>query len=49
MRVLALSPGSLQLQLERLPALAAVAEQLEAQIQVACEPAHRALELASRR
>ena len=37
------SPGSLQLQLERLPALAAVAEQLEAQIQVACEPAHRAL------
>ena len=43
MRVLALSPGSLQLQLERLPALAAVAEQLEAQIQVACEPAHRAL------
>ena len=43
MRVLALSPGSLQLQLERLPALAAVAEQLGAQIQVACEPAHRPL------
>ena len=43
MRVLALSPGSLLQQLERLPALAAVAEQLEAQIQVACEPSHRAL------
>ena len=43
MRVLALSPGSLQQQLERLPALAAVSDQLGADIQVACEPAHRAL------
>ena len=43
MRVLALSPGSLQQQLERLPALATVSDQLGADIQVACEPAHRAL------
>lgn len=43
MRVLALSPGSLQQQLERLPALAAAAEQLQASLQVACDPAHRAL------
>ena len=43
MRVLALSPGSLQQQLERLPALAAAADQLEASLQVACDPSHRAL------
>jgi len=35
MRVLALSPGSLQQQLERLPALAAIAAQLGATLQVA--------------
>ena len=43
MRVLALSPGSLQQQLERLPALAAAADQLEASLQVACDPSHSAL------
>ena len=43
MRVLALSPGSLQQQLERLPALAAAADQLEASLQVACDPSHRGL------
>ena len=41
MRVLALSPGTLQQQLERLPALAATAEQLQATIQVACPMAVR--------
>ncbi|RZO13716.1 MAG: lipopolysaccharide heptosyltransferase family protein [Synechococcus sp. MED-G135] len=41
MRVLVLSPGTLQQQLERLPALAAAAEQLNATIQVACPLAHR--------
>ena len=41
MRVLALSPGTLQQQLERLPAVAAAAEQLEATLQVACPVAHR--------
>ena len=43
MRVLALSPGSLQQQLERLPALAATAEQLQASLQVACDPSHMGL------
>ena len=43
MRVLALSPGSLQQQLERLPALAAAADQLEASLQVACDPSHLGL------
>ena len=43
MRVLALSPGSLQQQLERLPALAATAEQLQASLQVACDPSHLGL------
>ena len=38
MRVLALSPGSLQLQLERLPALAVICDQLGAKLQVACDP-----------
>ena len=41
MRVLALSPGTLQQQLERLPALASAAEQLNATLQVACPMAHR--------
>ena len=41
MRVLALSPGSLQQQLERLPVVAATAEQLESTVQVACPIAHR--------
>ena len=41
MRVLALSPGSLQQQLERLPLIAAAAEQLHATVQVACPIAHR--------
>ena len=41
MRVLALSPGSLQQQLERLPVIAAAAEQLKATVQVACPMAHR--------
>ena len=42
MRVLALSPGPVQVQLERLPALAAVAEALGAMVQVACDPTCRA-------
>ena len=41
MRLLALSPGSLQQQLERLPAIATAAEQLKATVQVACPMAHR--------
>ncbi|MGC6483117.1 MAG: glycosyltransferase family 9 protein [Synechococcus sp.] len=41
MRLLALSPGSLQQQLERLPAIAAAAEQLKATVQVACPMQHR--------
>ena len=41
MRLLALSPGSLQQQLERLPAIATAAEQLKATVQVACPLAHR--------
>ena len=42
MRVLALGPGPVQDQLERLPALAAVAEDLGATVQVACDPTCRA-------
>ena len=42
MRVLALSPGPVQDQLDRLPALAAVAEELGAMVQVACDPTCRA-------
>ena len=42
MRVLALSPGPVLAQLERLPALAAVAEALGAMVQVACDPKCRA-------
>ena len=38
MRVLALSPGSLQRQLERLPALAGICHELGAKLQVACDP-----------
>lgn len=41
MRLLALSPGSLQQQLKRLPAIATAAEQLKATVQVACPMAHR--------
>ena len=41
MRLLALSPGTLQQQLERLPAIAAAAEHLSASVQVACPMAHR--------
>ena len=41
MRVLALSPGPVQDQLDRLPALAAVAEELGAMVQVACDPTCR--------
>ena len=41
MRVLALSPGPLALQLERLPALVSLCEQLGATLQVACAPACR--------
>ncbi|HGY5550298.1 MAG: glycosyltransferase family 9 protein [Prochlorococcus sp.] len=42
MRVLALSPGSLNQQLHRLPALAAAADQLQAKLQVVCDPAQKA-------
>ncbi|BEV35900.1 lipopolysaccharide heptosyltransferase family protein [Synechococcus sp. M16CYN] len=38
MRVLALSPGSLQDQLDRLPALASLCQQLDASLYVACDP-----------
>ncbi len=38
MRVLALSPGSLEDQLDRLPALAEICQQLNATLQVACDP-----------
>ena len=41
MRVLALSPGPLTLQLDRLPALVSLCEQLGATLQVACAPACR--------
>lgn len=43
MRVLVLSPGTAQQQLERMPALAACANELGAAIQVACSPAYRSL------
>ena len=39
MRVLALSPGPLSLQLERLPALASLCSSVGATLQVACSPA----------
>ena len=42
MRVLALSPGPLLDQLERLPALATICTELNATLQVACSPTHRA-------
>ena len=38
MRVLALSPGSLEDQLDRLPALADICQKLNASLQVACDP-----------
>ena len=38
MRVLALSPGSLEDQLDRLPALADICQKLNATLQVACDP-----------
>ena len=38
MRVLALSPGSLEDQLDRLPALAEICQKLNATLQVACDP-----------
>ena len=38
MRVLALSPGPLAQQLERLPALASLCDQLQGELQVACSP-----------
>ena len=41
MRVLALSPGSLALQLDRLPALVSLCEQVGATLQVACAPTCR--------
>ena len=41
MRVLALSPGTLTLQLDRLPALVSLCEQLGATLQVACAPTCR--------
>jgi ADP-heptose:LPS heptosyltransferase len=43
MRVLVLSPGTAQQQLERMPAIAACANELGASIQVACSPACRSL------
>ncbi|MGB1416015.1 MAG: glycosyltransferase family 9 protein [Synechococcus sp.] len=43
MRVLVLSPGQLHDQLRRLPAIAAIGQQLEANVQVACAPAVRAV------
>ena len=43
MRVLVLSPGSLEEQLDRLPALASISNQLSASVQVACNPAARAV------
>ena len=41
MRVLALSPGPLALQLDRLPALVSLCEQVGATLQVACAPVCR--------
>ena len=43
MRLLVLSPGTAQQQLERMPAIAACANALGASIQVACSPAYRSL------
>jgi ADP-heptose:LPS heptosyltransferase len=43
MRLLVLSPGTAQQQLERMPAIAACANELGASIQVACSPAYRSL------
>ena len=43
MRVLVLSPGSLEEQLDRLPALASISNQLGAGIQVACNPMAKAV------
>jgi ADP-heptose:LPS heptosyltransferase len=43
MRLLVLSPGTAQQQLERMPAIAACANELGASIQVACSPACRSL------
>ena len=43
MRLLVLSPGTAQQQLERMPAVAACANELGASIQVACSPAYRSL------
>ena len=43
MRVLVLSPGTAQQQLERMPAIAACANELGASIQVACSPGYRSL------
>jgi hypothetical protein len=43
MRVLVLSPGQLHDQLRRLPAIAAVGQQLQASVQVACAPGVRAV------
>ena len=43
LRVLVLSPGSLEEQLDRLPALASISNQLSASVQVACNPAARAV------
>ncbi len=38
MRVLALSPGSIDEQLEKLPTLESLNKQLDARIQIICEP-----------
>ena len=43
MRLLVLSPGTAQQQLERMPAIAACANELGASIQVACSPVFRSL------
>ncbi len=43
MRLLVLSPGTAQQQLERMPAIAACAKELGASIQVACSPAYLSL------
>ena len=43
MRLLVLSPGTAQQQLERMPAIAACANELGASIQVACSPAYGSL------
>ena len=43
MRLLVLSPGTAQQQLERMPAIAACANELGASIQVACSPVYRSL------